>query len=313
MNWYATDLFSGCGGLTDGLKRAGFDVVSAVEIDPLAISTYLANHPEVRVIPRDITTVHADELSVGKSDIDLVAGCPPCQGFSRVRRRNRAKAAEDPRNALMGEYQRSLVEELNPAAVFLENVPGIEPRRTIPEVSGPPPRTPITALPGTFSNFPSMGCPSGGGEWSCWPARDSASRCPGEHARRGRFGRLLATSPPRQIVLIRCTNGSPSMTSRLSPASVPSRRTAAVGIPGQTRCGLQCHSSFDGFRDVYGRMAWDKPAPTTSPVVASMPVRAGSSILSRTEPSRYSRPPSSRHSDDVIISVWNGGAIPPPR
>jgi len=48
LNGY--DLFSGCGGLTAGLKRAGFDVVSAVELDPLAASTFFENHPEVKLV-----------------------------------------------------------------------------------------------------------------------------------------------------------------------------------------------------------------------------------------------------------------------
>ena len=124
--WKATDLFSGCGGLTAGLKRAGFDVVSAVEINPLVSSTYSTNHPEVNLIPRDIRRIEPNDLSPedgGK--IDLVAGCPPCQGFSRVRRRNRAKAAKDEKNGLIAQFQR-IIENLNPAAVFLENVPGIE-------------------------------------------------------------------------------------------------------------------------------------------------------------------------------------------
>lgn len=58
----AIDLFSGCGGLTLGLKRAGFEVVAAVERDPLAVETYRANHPEVRIWPRDIRRVSAAGL-----------------------------------------------------------------------------------------------------------------------------------------------------------------------------------------------------------------------------------------------------------
>src|SRR5262245_41095981 len=82
----AIDLFSGCGGLTLGLDQAGFDVVGAVEIDPQAIETYKANHPHVSVKCGDIRKMSARgfrrELRIRRGHLDLLAGCPPCQGFS---------------------------------------------------------------------------------------------------------------------------------------------------------------------------------------------------------------------------------------
>src|SRR5262245_35320775 len=88
----AIDLFSGCGGLTLGLKFAGFRVLAAIENDPLAAETYKANHPRISVLNRDIRRVSARglmrELSMRPGDLDLLAGCPPCQGFSVLRTRN---------------------------------------------------------------------------------------------------------------------------------------------------------------------------------------------------------------------------------
>src|SRR5262249_35106922 len=82
----AIDLFAGSGGLTHGLKRAGFDVVAAVEIDPLAAKTYSRNHPEVLMFENDIRDLTCRsvlrKLQKKKGEIDLLAGCPPCQGFS---------------------------------------------------------------------------------------------------------------------------------------------------------------------------------------------------------------------------------------
>jgi DNA (cytosine-5)-methyltransferase 1 len=97
-----------------------------VEIDSLAAETYRMNHPDVKLLQQDIRTVSAADLLPGNTGfVQLVAGCPPCQGFSRVRRKNRTRSAADNRNWLIDEFQRIVV-ELLPAAVFLENVPGIE-------------------------------------------------------------------------------------------------------------------------------------------------------------------------------------------
>lgn len=114
----ASDLFAGGGGLTVGLKRAGFRVVSAVEIEPHAFATYKANHADVTAYRQDIRTV--DGASLGDS-IDLLAGCPPCQGFSSLTSKYRR---DDPRNALVREMGR-MIEEVKPLAVMMENVPGL--------------------------------------------------------------------------------------------------------------------------------------------------------------------------------------------
>jgi DNA (cytosine-5)-methyltransferase 1 len=119
----AIDIFAGGGGLTVGLKRAGFNVVAAVEIEAHAFSTYKANHPEVHAYKQDISTVKGERLlahsPTGK--IDLLAGCPPCQGFTSLARKYRRS---DLRNKLILEMGR-LVEEIQPRTVMMENVPGL--------------------------------------------------------------------------------------------------------------------------------------------------------------------------------------------
>src|SRR5262245_24914378 len=128
-NWLAAiDLFAGCGGLTTGLKRAGFSVLGAVELSSLAAETYRSNHPEVVLWQGDIREVDAMELirafALDPGELDLLAGCPPCQGFSSIRTRNSANAARDPRNDLILEFLR-FVEALRPKTVMMENVPGL--------------------------------------------------------------------------------------------------------------------------------------------------------------------------------------------
>lgn len=123
------DLFSGCGGLTVGLKNAGIDVIAAVDIDPLAAETYRANHPEVHFIEKNIKNVSGTDLirglGVKVGELDVLAGCPPCQGFSTLRTRNSGKAVHDVRNNLINQFLR-IVEEIKPKTVMLENVPGLE-------------------------------------------------------------------------------------------------------------------------------------------------------------------------------------------
>src|SRR5689334_18896961 len=84
----AIDLFAGCGGLTLGLTQAGFRVVGAVENDPLAVETYKANHKRVTIWDKDIRKLAAVEvirqLKIRSGQLDLLAGCPPCQGFSTM-------------------------------------------------------------------------------------------------------------------------------------------------------------------------------------------------------------------------------------
>ncbi len=122
----AVDLFSGAGGLTLGLKQAGINVVAAVEIDPRIARTYNTNHPEVRLLIKDVRDVTGKEIlkEAKVKRIDLVTGCPPCQGFSKLTYKYRR---EDPRNGLVIEMAR-LIEELKPKIVMMENVPGIDTR-----------------------------------------------------------------------------------------------------------------------------------------------------------------------------------------
>ncbi len=122
----AVDLFCGGGGLTVGLKRAGFSVVGAVELDPHAASTFQANHPETRLFIQDIRYVRGDDLLalIEAESLDLLSGCPPCQGFTSLTAKYRR---DDPRNQLVNEMLR-LVEEIRPRAVMMENVPGLAKR-----------------------------------------------------------------------------------------------------------------------------------------------------------------------------------------
>jgi DNA (cytosine-5)-methyltransferase 1 len=126
MNFISLDLFSGVGGLTHGMVKAGFNVIAAIEIDNNAVIAYKMNHPDILVFDKDIKKVKISEIKklLNGKQLDLLAGCPPCQGFSSVRRKNKKKNIKDPRNSLIDEYLR-FVKGLKPKTILLENVPGL--------------------------------------------------------------------------------------------------------------------------------------------------------------------------------------------
>ncbi|HEL3234482.1 TPA: DNA cytosine methyltransferase [Stenotrophomonas maltophilia] len=125
MSLKSLDLFAGAGGLSEGLREAGFTPLYANEISPRYAQTYAINHPKTQVDSRDIRQVDARKirnlLGLKRGELDLVAGGPPCQGFSINAPK---RSTEDRRNHLFREYLR-FVAEFQPRTVMIENVPGM--------------------------------------------------------------------------------------------------------------------------------------------------------------------------------------------
>lgn len=116
------DIFSGPGGLSIGLRRAGFDVEVCVEVNRDAVETYTRHHPEAVHHNADIREI---DFSKYQRRIDFVAGGPPCQPFSIGGLRKTSSDARD----MLPEYLRCL-SEINPTAFLLENVPGLTQKRS---------------------------------------------------------------------------------------------------------------------------------------------------------------------------------------
>lgn len=126
MKYNSIDIFSGVGGLTEGMHQADFKTQLAFEIDETASKAYRLNHSQTKVITKDIRKVSIEEIrkSLKGKAIHLLAGCPPCQGFSTMRTLNKQTPVEDERNSLIMEYIR-LVKVLMPYTIMMENVPGL--------------------------------------------------------------------------------------------------------------------------------------------------------------------------------------------
>lgn len=129
------DLFSGCGGFSLGLGNAGWKGLFAVEKDSMAFETFKYNLIDGKYghfewpewLPQKSTTIQSllkdfnSEISSLNGKVDLIAGGPPCQGFSLAGRRN----PKDPRNKLSNEYAK-MVKLINPKFLVLENVRGFD-------------------------------------------------------------------------------------------------------------------------------------------------------------------------------------------
>lgn len=118
------DLFAGAGGMSLGFEQAGFDVVAAVEIDPVHCATHKFNFPHCTVIPRSVEGLRGNEIrlqaKLGTRRVDVVFGGAPCQGFSMIGQR----VLDDPRNRLVREFLR-IVCELDATYFVFENVKGL--------------------------------------------------------------------------------------------------------------------------------------------------------------------------------------------
>lgn len=119
------DLFSGAGGLSEGLSEAGFHSLFATEIVPEYANTYRANHKGAIVRTADIRTIDPVEirleLGLQREELDLIAGGPPCQGFSI---NAPVRSVFDERNHLFKDFLR-FVDAFAPKAILIENVPGL--------------------------------------------------------------------------------------------------------------------------------------------------------------------------------------------
>ena len=118
------DLFAGAGGMSLGFEQAGFDVVAAVEIDPVHCAVHKFNFPNCSVIPRSVVGLKGSEIriaaGIGSRKVDVVFGGAPCQGFSMIGQR----VLDDPRNALVREFLR-IAAELDAKTFVFENVKGL--------------------------------------------------------------------------------------------------------------------------------------------------------------------------------------------
>lgn len=264
MKLLSIDLFSGCGGLTEGMHQAKFKTKFAFEIDEIASRTFKLNHKRTKVITKDIRTVSLDEIKseLKGETIHLLAGCPPCQGFSSIRRLNRETPVEDDRNNLINEYVR-FIEELKPYTFMMENVPALihydlflKAVERLKEIG-------YHWIDYKVVNVKDYGVPQSRkrlvmvgsrlGEIKVAPPVNEKKTV------REMIGNLPLPSESDDPVHKMFPTHTPEVQTRieLTPANGGSRKD----LPAQYK--LKCHEKENvGFNDVYGRLRWDDYSTT---------------------------------------------------
>lgn len=259
------DLFCGLGGLTHGLIRGGIRVVAGVDIDPNCCYPYESNNNTL-FLKKDISLLSGAELEslFKEGELRLLAGCAPCQPFSTYSRKGR-RNRNDTKWGLVSDFSR-LIQEVKPDLITMENVPQLLEHKVfeefLNELQGyetwhdvvdctqygvPQTRKRLVLLASRFGPIELL--PPNFFKWSPKTVRDAISHLPALKA---------GCSDPNDAIHVACS------LSELNLRRIKASKPGGTWRDWDKSLLAECHRKSSGqtYPSVYGRMEWDKPAPT---------------------------------------------------
>lgn len=326
------DLFCGIGGLSYGLKCQGMKILAGFDLDYTCQYAYETNTGG-KFYYRDVKTISGDEInklySQKKNTIKILAGCAPCQPFSSYAFKNKEKDSE--KYDLLYEFGR-LVREVQPDIVTMENVTQIINFKLKPVLQDFVDE--LKSL-GYFVDVQKIFCPDYG-------IPQTRRRIVLVASKLGQITIIPPTHDKENYVTVRETIGHlPSLLSGASDPLDPLHRSIALTPINMRRIQatpyggswhdwpdelvLDCHKKVGGktYGSVYGRMEWDKPAPTMTTQCTGLgngrfghpeqhrAISAREAALIQTFPQSYKFFPDEQQVSITKASRYIGNAVPP--
>lgn len=263
----AVDLFCGAGGLTSGLLSAGIFVRAGYDIDPICTYPYEANHLGAKFIHQDVSVLTGEDLfrQWSPGAIRLLAGCAPCQPFSSY---SRGKSSDHSKWGMLFQFSR-LVKESLPELITMENVPGLRTQEPFADFLKTLQDNDYHVVYDVL-NCADYGVPQRRRRLVLLASRLGKIELPKPTHPGAKYWvtvrQAISLLPPLQDGETHAGDRL-HKTARMSPLNKDRVRSSREG--GTWRDwpeGLiaDCHQKESGKHSsgVYGRMTWDKPAPT---------------------------------------------------
>lgn len=274
IKYKAIDFFCGGGGMTCGLRQAGVDVIAGVDFDLDCKETYEYNNPGSTFVHSDITKLDVDyfekTFNVAKDDDNLILiGCSPCQYYSIIN--TKKKKSKKSKNLLLdfGKF----IKYYKPGYVLIENVPGIETRKdsVLPRFLSFLKRNGYEYIVKDVINMSYYGVPQSRRRFSLIASRVRNVSLPPKEDTQSLLKDYISVENGFPAILAGHKDETDFNHTVAGLNKINLRRLAKTEKDGGTRMGwkddpelqLNCYvDKDDSFKDVYGRMAWNKPAST---------------------------------------------------